>query len=328
MFKLAVDLMGSDLGSEELSKGVKEFLSHHDDVELMCYGKKEELEVSLKNVDRTTIVDCREVVPMECSALKLLRMKDSSMVKAIKDLKENGYDGVVSAGSTGGFLTGATIILRNIEGVDRAGLCAPFPTPILGKQAVLLDIGASNENGPEDLVGFAKMGRLYAKCVLNEKNPNVSLLNNGAEEGKGPDYIKEAYKIMKEENFPGFIGNCESRYTLDGKHDVVVASGFAGNVFLKASEGIASMMNGMIKKAFKRNIFSKIGYLLSKPGFDEMKKTMDYKATGGAILLGVNGVVVKAHGNSDAYSFRYALEVAYKMASTKIVDKIKEEFSK
>lgn len=328
MLKLAIDLMGSDLGSAELIRGVKEFIKSHSDVELVCFGKKEEIEPELVGLKGVTFEDAREVVPMECGPLKLMRLKNSSMVKAITAMRDEKLDGVVSAGSTGGFLTGATLILKNIDGVGRAGLCAPFVTAAKGKQVVVLDIGASNENTADDLVGFAKMGRLYAQCVLNEQNPNCYVLCNGTEEGKGPDYVKEAYQKLKELDFPGFAGNVEARDALDGTRDVIVASGFAGNIFLKASEGIAGLMNRMIKSSFKRNVFSKIGYIMAKPGFDEMKEVMDYKATGGAILLGVNGVVVKAHGNSDAYSFRHAIEVAYKMARSGIVKRIEEEFAK
>lgn len=328
MVKLAIDLMGSDKGCLELIQGVKEFLQAHDDVEFVCFGKKEEIEGPLSEVSsHVSIVDCREVVPMECSPLQLLRLKDSSMVKAINTMKEENLDGVVSAGSTGGFLTGATLILKNIEGVKRAGLCAPFPTAKTGKQATILDIGASNENTADDLVDFMKMGRLYSQLILGVDSPACYLLSNGAEEGKGPDEVKEAYKMLKEQDFPGFKGNIEARYVLDGERDVIIASGFAGNVFLKSSEGMANMMNNMMKKAFKRSLKSKIGYLLARKGFDEMRETMNYKKTGGAIFLGVNGVVVKAHGNSDAYSFRYAIEVAYKMATVHIVDKIKEVFA-
>lgn len=328
MVKLAIDLMGSDAGCLELIEGVKEFLEAHDDVEFVCFGKKEEIEGALSEISsRVSIIDCREIVPMECSPLQLLRLKDSSMVRAINTMKEENLDGVVSAGSTGGFLTGATLILKNIEGVQRSGLCAPFPTTQKGKQATILDIGASNENTAEELVSFMKMGRLYSQLILGVNSPSCYLLSNGAEEGKGPNEVKEAHKLLKEQDFPGFKGNIEARYVLDGNRDVIVSSGFAGNVFLKSSEGMASMMNNMIKKSFKRSLKSKIGYLLAKKGFDEMKETMNYKKTGGAIFLGVNGVVVKAHGNSDAYSFRYAIEVAYKMANVHIVDKIKEVFA-
>jgi glycerol-3-phosphate acyltransferase PlsX len=201
---------------------------------------------------------------------------------------------------------------------------SPFPTAIKGKKVTVLDIGANNENTPEQIVQFAKMGRIYSQKIINITEPKVFLLSNGAEDKKGSPEIKAAHKILRETNFPGFHGNIEGRDALSGEADVLVTGGFAGNVFLKSTEGVFVMMNNMIKAAFKRNILSKIGYLLSKKGFLEMKTTMDYKTTGGAMLLGVNGVVVKAHGSSDGFSFSYALEVALKMANADVIKLIKE----
>ena len=261
---------------------------------------------------------------MQAGALEVMRLKDSSMMKAIKIMKDEQLDAVVSCGSTGGFLSAATINLKMIPGVKRAALVAPFPTQIKGKNVVILDIGANNENSAEELCQFALMGRLYSKSVYNIETPNVYLLSNGAEEGKGAPEVKEAYKMLEKMRFEGFSGNIEARYALNGDADVVVADGFTGNVFLKASEGIAKMMSGMIKKAFKRNLWSKIGYLHVRKGMKEMSETMDYKSTGGAMLLGVNGNVVKAHGSSDARSFYCALRVAKKLAENDIVNKIKQ----
>lgn len=323
MIKLIIDTMGSDNGSPATVGGILSFLKRHDDVEIVAVGKKEELE-ALKDV--CTIIDAREVVPMEAGALQVMRLKDSSMLVALKKMKELNADGIVSAGSTGGFLSSATLNLRLIPGVERAALVAPFPTRIKGKKVTILDVGASNENTASQLVQFAHMGSLYANKVYGVEEPKIYLLSNGAEDGKGSPESKEALKLLKEEKMPGFKGNIEARYALDGEADVIVTGGFAGNIFLKGTEGVASMMNSMIKSAFKRNVFSKLGYVMAKKGFDEMKATMDYKTTGGAMLLGVNGVVVKGHGSSDAYSFSYAIEVAYKMAKAKIVEKLKEGF--
>jgi glycerol-3-phosphate acyltransferase PlsX len=197
---------------------------------------------------------------------------------------------------------------------------------VKGRATVILDIGASNVNTAEDLYGFAKMGSLYASEILDLKNPSVYVLSNGTEEGKGTEEVVKAYELLKERNFPGFEGNVEARDALDGKHDVIVTSGFTGNVFLKAVEGTASMMNGMIKDAFKTSFGTKIGYLFAKKGFKEMKTRMDYRKYGGAILLGVNGVAVKAHGNSNAYAFYHAIDVAEKMAEKNIVNRIREAF--
>ena len=327
MVKLACDMMGSDLGPKDLSKAVVKFVKDHEDVELTCFGKKDELS-ELEGLNRIKIVDCEEVVPMECGALQLMRLKKSSMVNAIKACKEKEVEGVVSAGSTGGFITGATLFLKNIENVERAALTAPFVTAKKGKQVVILDIGASNENSSSELVGFAKMGSIYAREILNIKSPRVFTLCNGQEEGKGTEEIRGAYKLLKEEKSINFCGNSEAREALDGEHDVIVTPGYPGNIFLKATEGAANLMKNLIKKSFKHSLFSKIGYLFAKNGFKEMNETMDYRKTGGAILLGVNGVAVKGHGNSNAYAFYYAIDVAYRMVKSDIVNKVKEEFSK
>jgi len=327
MIKLALDMMGSDLGPEELSKSVVEYVKAKKDVSLLCFGQKEKL-TSLEGIDRVKIIDCKQVVPMEIGSLQLLRMKESSLMKACKAVKDGEADGIVSAGSSGGLITAATLLLKNIEGVERAGFCAPFITAKNDKQVVILDIGASNENSPTELVGFAKLGTLYAKDLLKVKKPAVYLLSNGAEEGKGTDEIKQAYKLLEEEKDLNFMGNCEARDALDGNKDVVVTSGFPGNIFLKATEGTAALMNAMLKKAFKRNFLSKLGYLFAKKGFVEMKKSLDYRKIGGAIFIGVNGVVVKAHGSSNSEAFFHAIDLGYRMVESNFVNDIRKEFKK
>ena len=321
MYKIVVDAMGGDNGSSIVVEATKKFLEDNKDVEITLVGKKEEL-VSLENSCR--ILDARDIVPMEAGALEVMRLKNSSMMVAIKTMKDEGLDAIVSCGSTGGFLSAATINLKMIPGVKRAALVAPFPTSIKGKYVTILDIGANNENSPEELVQFAMMGKLYAQSIYGAEQPKTYLLSNGAEEGKGAPEVKEAYKLLKESNFEGFSGNIEARYALNGDADVVVADGFTGNIFLKSSEGIAKMMSGMIKKAFKRNLWSKLGYLHVRKGMKEMADTMDYKNTGGAMLLGINGNVVKAHGSSDARAFYHALRVAKLLAEKDVVNAIKK----
>lgn len=321
--KMVIDTMGSDNGTKATVPGIIAFLDKHKDVEIYAVGKKEELE-ELAKFDNVKIVDARDVVPMEAGALDVMRRKDSSMLVAINTFLDINADAIVSAGSTGGFLSATTLKLKLIDGVERAALVTPFPTKIKGKKVTVLDIGANNENTPAQLVQFAKLGNIYVQKLFNVKEPKIYLLSNGAEEGKGSPVVKGAYKLLKEENMPGFKGNIEARYALDGEADVIVTGGFDGNIFLKGVEGVASMMGHMMKAAFKRNIFSMIGYLFARKGFKEIQGTLDYKSTGGAMLLGVNGVVVKGHGNSDAYSFSCAMDVAYRMATSHIVEHIKE----
>ena len=321
--KLIVDTLGSDLGSEPIKKAIVSFLNKNRDAQIIAVGNKEELK-SLES--RCEVVEANDIVPMEAGPLEVMRMKNSSMYTAIKLISDGKGDAVISAGSTGGFLSASTLILKNVNNVKRAALVSPFPTKIKGKKVVILDIGANNENSPEELVQFALMGQEYAKCVLGVNEPKTYLLSNGTEEGKGSPVGKEAYKLLK--GTPNFVGNIEARNALSGEADVIVTDGYTGNILLKSMEGVAKMMSGMIKSAFKKNLWTKLGYLHVKGGMDEMSETMDYKSTGGAILLGANGVVVKAHGNSDDYAFECALNVAKRMVESNIVNKISEGLKK
>ena len=322
MYTMAVDIMGGDNGSQPLVDAIIKFLKKHDDVHIIAVGQKEQLE-RLNGICET--IEAKDVVPMTAGALDVLRMKESSMMKAITLVKEGKANGVVSCGSTGGFLASSTISLKMIKGVKRAALVTAMPLQEKGKYVTLLDCGANIENSCEELSQFAVMGSLYSKVVCNIKKTQDYLLSNGGEDEKGTTLIKEANKVLKENTKINFIGNIEAREAiLDKNVDVIVADGFSGNVFLKSIEGTAKYFSKLIKDAFKKNIFTKIGYLFSKKGIDDMKKTMDYKSVGGALLLGVNGVVVKAHGNSDAQSFESALNVLYKMIKNDVVNEIKK----
>jgi len=321
MIKIAVDAMGSDKGSSIVVEAIKNFLRDYKDVELTVYGKREEL-TELEGL--TKIVDCRDVMGMEDGALQIMRKKETSMIKAIEGAKNDDLDGVVSAGSTGAFLTASTIYLKLIEGLQRAALVSPFPTAG-EKSVIILDIGANNENTPEHLVQFAKMGKIFSKVYNDVETPKVYLLSNGAEEKKGSPVVKEAHQLLKNSNFEGFKGNIEARYVLSGEADVVVCGGFEGNIVLKGTEGTAKLFGTLIKNAFKKNIFTKIGYLFAKSGIKEMQEKMDYKSYGGAMLLGVNKVVVKGHGSSDARSFYHAIRVTYELIKKNMISKIKEE---
>jgi len=321
MIKLVVDAMGGDNGSAVIVDAIKNFLKENDDCEITAVGRKEELS-SLEGLCR--IIDAPEVVPMHAGALEVMRMKNSSMNVAIKIMKEEHLDGVISCGSTGGFLSATTINLKLIPGIKRACLLSPFPTQIKGKKVVILDIGANNENNADELVQFALVGSLYSKSVFGVAEPKVYLLSNGTEEGKGSPEIKETYRVLKESNFPNFMGNIEARDALNGDADVIVTDGFSGNIFLKGAEGVAKMMSNMMKGMFKKSFWSKLGYIHVSSGIKDIKETMDYKSTGGAMLMGVNGAVVKAHGSSDAYCFESALKVAKKLVQNDVVNKIKE----
>lgn len=322
MYKICVDVMGADHGSGVFVSAIKQFLKDYQDVSLCVIGKKEELS-SLEGL--VEIVDAREAMGMEDGALEVLRKKETSMMSAIKKAKEEDYDAIVSAGSTGAFLTAATITFKLIEGVSRAALLSPFPTKNRDR-VIILDIGASNENSAIHLLDFAKMGKIFTRIYKN-KEPNLYLLSNGTEENKGSPLVKEAHKLIKEE-IKDFKGNIEAREVLSGKADVVVCDGYSGNIFLKGAEGVAKSFSYMLKEAFSKNIFTKIGYLFSRKGINEIKDTMNYKKYGGAILLGVNKVVVKAHGSSDDEAIYSALKLSYDLSKEKVVEKMKEEINK
>lgn len=321
MQKIVIDAMGADLGSKIVVEAIKDFLRDYKDVKIIVSGKKEELK-DLEGLVK--IIDARDVMQMEDGALEVMRKKETSMIKAIEVAKKGEADAVVSAGSTGAFLTAATIHLKLIEGVKRAALVSPFPTRD-GSSVVLLDIGANSENNPEQLLQFAKMGNIYTKNFKNIKEPRMYLLSNGTEKEKGSPVIKEAHKLINEAKFKGFKGNIEAREVLSGCADVVVTGGFEGNIFLKGTEGTAKMISGLLKDAFKKNFFTKLGYLLAKSGIKDMSAKMDYKNYGGALLLGVNKVVVKAHGSSDSRAFYNAIRVAYESNKKSLIEKMREE---
>jgi glycerol-3-phosphate acyltransferase PlsX len=329
MKRIAIDMMGSDKGPEELSQGVLRFLREHSDVTFLLFGNQEKLVPLFKDAgdSRVIIKDTNDIIPMEVKPLDFLRKKNSSLYQAILAVKEGEADAVVSAGSTPGLVTGATALLKNIDGVRRAGFCTPMPTLDIARPAVVMDVGANNVNTAEELVGFAKMAKIFARDIIHYEQPSVYLLTNGTEEGKGRDEIVSAYHMLKDSGFPGFQGNAEARNVLDGKHDVIVTSGFDGNIFLKSTEGTALMVSSYLKKAFKKNLLTKIGYLFERKGIADMKEAIDYKKFGGAILLGINGVVVKAHGSSNAYAFYHALRVAKEMVDANIVDSIHKEIA-
>lgn len=320
--KLIVDMMGSDLGSKITVEAVNAFLKEHPDVTIFAVGRKEEL-TSLDS--RAIVVDARDVIAMDAGPLDVMRAKESSMLKSLNLYLSEEADGMVSAGGTGAYLSAATIKLKLIPGVERAALVSPFPTLKENHYVIILDIGANNENTVSQLVQFAKMGQIYAKSVLKIENPGVFLLSNGSESGKGSPLIIETHRTLKEQNFPNFKGNIEGRDALNGEADVIVADGFTGNVFLKTTEGIAKMIGKLLKDAFTERTSSKVGYLFTRKSIRNMKRKLDYKNTGGAMLLGINGVVVKAHGSSDGTAFKNAIEVAYKMARHNVIKEIKEK---
>ena len=322
MYKLAIDAMSGDLGSGIVVDACLDFIKTHQDVELYVTGKKEEL-TRLENVERIHVVDARDIVPMDAGIMSVRRKKDSSMVKAVTMANDNLVDGVVSCGSTGAFYTSAMLFLKRIEGVEKSCLMAVLPT-YNKKGVAMLDVGANAENTPEQLKEFAIMGHIYAKNIRGIQNPKVSLLNIGSEEKKGDEVHQKTFQLLKDEEKINFVGNIEGRDLLLGETDVVVTDGFSGNIALKTCEGVAGILMKMVKESMMSSLRGKIGALFAKSSLYSLKDQFDYKSVGGALMMGFEKAVVKAHGASDAKAFMNAMDLAYQMVKMDVVTQMKE----
>ncbi|MFR7590774.1 MAG: phosphate acyltransferase PlsX [Longibaculum sp.] len=322
MYKLSIDAMSGDLGSGIVVEACLDFIKTHQDVELYVTGKKEEL-TRLENVERIHVVDARDIVPMDAGIMSVRRKKDSSMVKAVTMANDNLVDGVVSCGSTGAFYTSAMLFLKRIEGVEKSCLMAVLPT-YNKKGVAMLDVGANAENTPEQLKEFAIMGHIYAKNIRGIQNPKVSLLNIGSEEKKGDEVHQKTFQLLKDEEKINFVGNIEGRDLLLGETDVVVTDGFSGNIALKTCEGVAGILMKMVKESMMSSLKGKIGALFAKSSLYSLKDQFDYKSVGGALMMGFEKAVVKAHGASDAKAFMNAMDLAYQMVKMDVVTQMKE----
>ena len=274
------------------------------------------------------IAHADDVVDMHDDPAAVVRKrKNSSMIVGLKMLSDGLGDAFVSAGSTGALLTGATLVVKRVKGIRRAAMGPVMPNKAGGK-TVILDCGANAECTPEFLLQFGLVGSLYAKKYLGVDKPRVGLLNIGTEDSKGTQLQKDAYALLTnacEKGILNFVGNVEARDVPLGAVDVIVCDGFAGNVLLKTIEGTAAFMGSLMKhKIFKRNFFSKIGYLFCKPGVDEVMNMLDYRQIGGTAFLGIKKPVIKAHGSSDALAFRNAVRQAMDTARSDISAELEE----
>lgn len=320
--KLVIDMMGGDHGTKTTIEAVKQFVSLHKDCEIFAVGNEEDL-AEVKDLPLVHVVPSKTVLPMDADPMSALHDADSSLMVGVKALLDNGCDGLISAGSTGALLTASIFKIKRLPGVKRPCLITSFPTIVDNKRFVACDLGANSNGTKEDLEQFAVMGSIYYSILYGENSPKVYLLNNGTEEEKGNDLTKEAYQVLKVNPNINFKGNLEGRDAMKGEADVIVCDGFTGNIFLKTLEGTAKAMGKMMKDAFKMNLFTKIGYLFAKKGIKGMIQKMDYKNVGGALLLGVNAIVIKSHGSSEAKSFLSSMESAYNLAKENMIEKIK-----
>ena len=306
--RIAVDGYGGDYSPTEVVKGVLAALEADKEIEILLTGKAEELSLLAGEQDRLIIRDAREVISCEETPTVAVRTKkDSSLVVALDAVKEGDADGLVSAGSTGAVLIGATLKIGRVKGVERPALAPALPT-VTGGNVILCDCGANVDCKPSYLVGFARMASAYQKGVFGVYDPRVGLLNNGAEESKGNAFSVECHQLLKAADGINFIGNVEARDILSGEVDVVVADGFDGNVALKSAEGTANAVLSLLKQGiYGGGLRAKLGALLLKPVFKGLKHTLDYNEHGGAAFLGLKKPVVKAHGSSKAKSILGAI---------------------
>ena len=320
--------MGGDHAPREIVRGALLAAAEYP-VQVILVGQEEvvrrELAAAGSTPDAIEIVDAREVVEMDDNAVAPLRRKRNSSVRVAANLVAEGKAGAfVSAGNTGATWTSARAVIGMIEGVSRPALAAIVPS--IKGHTLLLDVGANVDTKPNHLREFAVMGHFYAQMVFGIDEPRVGLLSIGEEEGKGNELTKETYRVLKETGL-NFIGNAEGRDVYNGNADVVVCDGFIGNVVLKASEALGEMIGKLLREELTRSMQRKVGAMLARSAFDDLKKRIDYSEYGGAPLLGVKGGCIVCHGRSSAKAIKNAIRMARTFALNRIDVKIQEKIS-
>ena len=325
--KVALDAMGGDNAPVEIVKGAVDAVSSRKDIKVFLVGQedvvREELAKYSYPADQIEVVHAPEVIEMaEAPVVAIRKKKQSSMVVAMKMVKEGQADAFVSAGSSGAILVGGQTIVGRIKGIKRPPLAPIIPTET--GMSLIIDCGANVDAKAENLVQFAQMGSIYMENVVGIKNPRVAIVNIGAEEEKGNALVKETIPMLHECEGINFIGCIEAREIPHGGADVIVCEAFVGNVILKLYEGLASTLIGIVKTGLMSTLKSKIGALLALPALKETLKDFDASKYGGAPLLGLNGLVVKAHGNSKAMEITTSIYQCVTFKQQDINGKIKE----
>ena len=330
--KVLVDCHGADAGVSVAVEGALLALGQRSTLNVVLCGKTNEIEKVLSgktyDKERLTVVAAGEPITNDDSpALAIRRKKDSSMVLGLRALAAGEADAMVSAGNTGSLLVGTQVIVKLTEGVTRATLASVVPT-VKGTHTIIADSGANVDCRPDMLKEFAVMGDVYMRNIFGIDRPSVGLLSNGAEEEKGTAAIKEAHTLLKESGL-NFVGNVEARDVLTGAVDVLVADGFAGNVAIKACEGMGKSMFALIKEGIMNGgLKAKIGFLLLKGVFRDVKRRVSSDEVGGGIFLGANKIVIKTHGASSAVSFEKSILNADTLAEKNVVGQIAEGLKK
>lgn len=328
--KIALDAMGGDYAPAVNIGGAIDALRYYPRLEhLFLVGEQESLvsESARQGLDlsdsRVSIVHAPEVIGMAEPGAKAVRRKKLSSISVAMDMVKQGQaDAFVSAGNTGAAVAAATLKLRTLPGVDRAGIATAIPNEF--GLCHILDAGANPEAKPEHLVAYAIMGTAFTRNVLGVKSPKVGLMSNGEEDEKGTVFTKETFKLLKQTPGIHFVGNVEGRDLFETELDVVLCDGFVGNIMLKTVEGTAKAVSKWLKAEIKGNPLRLCGAMLAQGAFKALKKKSSYETYGGSPLLGVNGVVIIAHGSSSALAVRNAVRVAMETVEHRVNQRIEE----
>ncbi|QOY54299.1 phosphate acyltransferase PlsX [Candidatus Sulfurimonas marisnigri] len=322
MVKIAIDAMGGDYGPEPIVKGCILALKKKQFIPILVGKKSEILPLLPKRYrDKISIVEADDVISMSDAATDAVKRKDSSIYKAIELVKNGEADGVVSAGHSGATMTLATLRLGRLQGVLRPALATLMPTK-LARRSILLDAGANVDSKAEHIAQFAIMGGCYAEDLLKIETPRIGILANGEEPSKGNEVTKEAFKILV--GYKGFKGNVEGGDIYNGSCDVITCDGFVGNLVLKASEGVASTITGLIKDYIRKSPIAITGALLMRKVFRLLKAQMDYAEIGGAPLIGIKGCAIVSHGKSNPKAIQNAIFQAINYVDTGVNEHIVE----
>ncbi len=326
--RVVLDAMGGDNAPGEIVRGAVDAVKEAPDIQVILVGQEEKINAVLAGLtyprEQITVVNASEVIEMaEPPVAAIRKKKDSSIVVGMKLVKEQQADAFVSAGSTGAVLVGGQVLIGRIRGIERPPLAPLIPTE--KGVTLLIDCGANVDARSSHLVQFAQMGSIYMKHVMGIPNPTVGIVNIGAEEEKGNALVKETFPLLKEQPDLNFIGSVEARDIPTGPADVVVCEAFTGNVILKMYEGTAAMLLSAVKKGLMSTVRSKLGALLIKPALKETLKDYDASKYGGAPMLGLNGLVVKTHGNSRALEIKNTVLQCRTFIQADINGKIREQ---
>ena len=330
MIKVSVDAMGGDYAPGEMVAGAVDAVNTQPGIQVILVGKEDVVNAELSKYtyekDRIQVVNATEVIATEEPPVNAIRKKkDSSIVVGMNLVKKKEADAFVSAGSSGAILVGGQVIVGRSKGVERPPLAPLIPTE--KGVSLLIDCGANVDARPSHLVQFARMGSIYMENVMHIKNPRVAIVNIGAEEEKGNALVKETFPLLKECRDINFIGSIEAREIPHGGADVIVCEAFVGNVILKLYEGVGATLLSKVKGAMMSDLRSKIGALLVKPALKATLKSFDASRYGGAPLLGLNGLVVKTHGNSKANEVKNSIIQCVAFKEQGINEKIRESLN-